>query len=336
MHAGRSYKFTEFVLWTRRSLYVLIALNVVLIALYQLAGLKWLAVPWSVIFMLGTTVALMAGFKNTQTYNRLWEAQQVWASITGMSRLWGAMCRDYAGGGNDARQLVYRHLAWLTALRYQMRDSKAWETQHVASNVEYRKHYDVPERERALEAELGKYVSPQEKGRVLVAAGRATEVLGLQSEALKALLDAGRLPVGSFVELQKILREFHDQQARSERLKNYPYPRQYAIINAIFVRILCLLLPLGMIELLEPMNGLVDGVMAGNMVWLAIPLSVVVSWMYAALDQVGESSANPFEGGANDIPISQICNTIEVDLRQLLGEDSVPEPASSSRNPIVL
>ena len=335
MHAGRSYKFTEFVFWTRRSLYWLIALNVALVTLYQVCGLKWLAVPWSVIFLLGTTVALTAGFKNTQTYNRLWEAQQVWASITGMSRLWGAMARDYVGDDNDARRLVYRHLAWLTALRYQMRDSKAWETFNKASNVEYRKHYDVPERERALEAELVKYVSPEEKNRILVATGKPTEVLSLQSEALKTLLDAGRIPTGSFVELQKILREFHDQQAKSERLKNYPYPRQYAIINVIFVRILCLLLPLGMIDLLVPMNEVVGGVFAGRMAWLAIPLSVLVSWMYASLDQVGESSANPFEGGANDIPISQICTSIEVDLRQLLGENDVPVNAAPA-SPIVL
>lgn len=52
--------------------------------------------------------------------------------------------------------------------------------------------------------------------------------------------------------------------------------------------------------------------------WLAIPLSVLVSWKHAALDQVGESNANPFEGGANDIPISQLCTSIELDLRLLL------------------
>lgn len=335
MHAGRSYKFSEFVLWTRRSLYWLIAIDVVLVALYQVGGLKWLAVPWSLIFLLGTTVALTAGFKNTQTYNRLWEAQQVWASITAFSRLWGTMSRDYLSDDGDSRRLVYRHLAWLTALRYQMREPKPWETLERAPNLEYRKHYDVPERERALDAELAKYVAPDERSRILVAPGKATEALGLQSQALKAMLASGRIPASSFVELQKLLREFQDQQARSERLKNYPYPRQYAIINAVFVRILCVLLPLGTIDLLVPYDDVVGGLMAGQMAWLAIPLSVLVSWMYAALDQVGESSANPFEGGANDIPISQICASIEVDLRQLLGENELPElPASAT--PIVL
>ena len=105
--------------------------------------------------------------------------------------------------------------------------------------------------------------------------------------------------------------------------------------DAMFTRILCLLLPLGMISELERMNQVVSGAMAGQMVWLAIPLGVLVSWMYLALDQVGESSSNPFEGGANDVPISQICASIEVDLRQLLGESALPARAAQS-SPIVL
>jgi putative membrane protein len=285
--------------------------------------------------MLGTTVALMAGFKNTQAYSRLSEAQQVWASITGMSRLWATLSRDYTGSDNDARQLAYRHLAWLTALRYEMRQSKAWETLKQAPNAEYRKHYAVPEREQALEIELIKYVTPEEKSRILMAPGTATEVLGLQSAALKSLLDAGRLSPSYFLDLQKLLREFQDQQARSERLKNYPYPRQYAIINTIFVRILCLLLPLGVLDLLVSANVADGGWLAGQVAWLAVPIGVLMSWMYTALDQVGESSVNPFEGGANDIPISQICIGIEADLRQALGERDIPA-AVAPASPIVL
>jgi putative membrane protein len=335
MLAGRSYKFAEFVLWTRRPLYALIAYNAVLVVLYQVVGLKWLIIPWGVAFMLGTTVALMAGFKSTQTYNRTWEAQQIWASIAGVSRLWGTASRDFLTNEKESQRLIYRHLAWLTALRYQMRDSKAWETAKKASNAEYLKNYGVPEKERALEAEITKYVSPKEKSRILVADTKALQVLGLQSEALKAMLDSGVIPANVFFELQRILKEFQDLQAKSERIKNYPYPRQYAIINAIFVRILCFLLPLGIISELERLNQLVDGVMAGHMVWLAIPLGVLISWMYAGLDQVGESSANPFEGGANDVPISQICTAIEIDLRQLLGESGVPISSGPS-SPIVM
>jgi putative membrane protein len=42
--------------------------------------------------------------------------------------------------------------------------------------------------------------------------------------------------------------------------------------------------------------------------------------MYTSLEQVGESTENPFEGGANDVPISTLCSIIERDLKEMLGE----------------
>jgi len=66
-----------------------------------------------------------------------------------------------------------------------------------------------------------------------------------------------------------------------------------------------------------------------------VPFSMLLSWMYVALDQVGESTENPFEGGANDVPISQICRSIEDELRALIGE-AAQAPAPAPRNNIVL
>lgn len=48
--------------------------------------------------------------------------------------------------------------------------------------------------------------------------------------------------------------------------------------------------------------------------------------MYFSLDQVGEATSNPFEGGANDVPISQISRDLEIELRTQLGETGLPEP----------
>lgn len=335
MYVGKSYRFFDFVVWTRRTLYVLIALNIVLVSLYQLAGYHWLMVPWSIAFLVGTTVAFMTAFKSTQVYGRSGEAQQVWASIAGLSRVWGSLCRDVTGDVEVARQLMYRHLAWLTVLRYEMRDTKAWESMQSGPNAEYRKRYAVPEKESSLREQLIKYLPPQEVARLLVSSGKATQALALQSEALKRHLGEGRIAQNVFFDLQKMLREFHVEQARTERIKNNPYLRQYATVNTIFVRILALLLPLGIIAELERINGLVDGAMRGHMVWLAIPLSVLVTWMYLSLDQVSESSSNPFEGGANDVPISQICRSVEIDFREMLGERDVPVQRHSD-NAIVM
>ena len=47
----------------------------------------------------------------------------------------------------------------------------------------------------------------------------------------------------------------------------------------------------------------------------------------AELDQVSGSTENPFEGGANDVPISHMCENVELDLREVFGEIGVPEVA---------
>ncbi len=327
MHIGKSYRLPEFLVWTRRTIYVLVVLSVAPVALYQLAGFKWLAIPWGIVFLLGASVALSAGFKNAQAYNRLQEAQQVWASIVSSSRVWGAMCRDYVADPERARQLVYRHFAWLTALRYQMRDVKAWETMDRAENVEYQRRYAIPERERPLESELERYLSPAEAAQVLTSHTRALRVLVLQSWEVSKLLADGTLTASQGGELQATVRRLIDHQSNSERIKDFPFPRQHAFINSLFVKILCFLLPFSMIGEFERLNEVVDGWAKGNMVWLSVPLSLLISWMYTSLDQVGESTENPFEGGANDVPISHICEEIEAELREMLGEANVPAPA---------
>jgi len=324
MRIGRPYTLPEFVGWTRRTIYVLIVLSVVPAILYQLAGFTWLTIPWGVVFLLGTTVALSAGFKTLQTYNRMQEAQQVWSSIVSSSRIWATMCRDLVADPARARELVYRHLAWLAALRHQLRHVMAWETTNKAHNAEYKRRYHILEREESLEAELARYVSPDDAAQILTSRSKALQALDLQSKDSKLLLGEGVLTTNAFADLQKVIRDFQEQQGRSERIKNYPYPRQHAFINSLFVRILCVLLPFGVMGEFARLDGVVDGWAKGNMVWLGVPLSILISWMYASLDQVGESTENPFEGGANDVPITRICQEIEGDLREILGEVEIP------------
>jgi putative membrane protein len=125
------------------------------------------------------------------------------------------------------------------------------------------------------------------------------------------------------------------QQGRCECIKDFPYPRQYATINSFFIKLFCLLLPFGLLREFDKLNDSVEGVIKGNMVWLVIPFSVLISWMYTSLERVGESTENPFEGNANDVPISQMCRTAEIDLREMLGETALPPPLEP-RNNIVL
>jgi putative membrane protein len=325
MHTGRSYKLAEFLVWTRRDIYLLTFLGVLPVIGYQVGHQKWLGIPWTVVALLGTATAFIVGFKNLQTYNRAWEARQIWGDILSMSRAWGIMSRDFFNNPGKSRELIYRHLAWLTAMRYQMRDFRPWESTSKTYTAEYQRFYSVPEKETSLETELAKYVSQEELKEILAAGNRATQIMGLQSKTIKALFTNQDIVVLQFVDMQRSVKDLLVQQGRSERIKDFPYPRQFATINALFVRLFCLLLPFGLLREFDKLNESVEGMMRGNMIWLVIPFSVLISWMYTSLEQVGESTESPFEGGANDVPISQMCRIAEIDLREILGETDLPQ-----------
>jgi ion channel-forming bestrophin family protein len=114
------------------------------------------------------------------------------------------------------------------------------------------------------------------------------------------------------------LADLYDQQGKCERIKNFPYPRQFASINLFFIWLFVFLIPFGVLNEFSKLGP--------YFVWLTIPFSVIVSWVFTSLEKIGESTENPFEGSANDVPITALSRTIEIDLREMLGETELPEP----------
>ena len=324
MYVGKAYKLSEFLFWTRKSIYRLFFLGVIPVVLYEALDLQWLAIPWTVVALLGTATAFIVGFKNTQTYNRTAEAGHIWTSIINSSRSWGLIARDFISERDQSRKLIYRHLAWLTILRFQLREKRVWESTDQSHNAEYQKYYTIPEQECELEVELQKYLSAEDLEYILSKKNRGAQLMGLQSRLIKELYDGEKIMLLQFTEIHKCIREFLSLQGRCEEIKDSPYPRQYAIINTFLVKVFCFILPFGMLRELDKANELVMGFMHGHMVWLTVPFSVLISWMYTSLGQVGESTENPFEGSANDVPISFFCEMIEIDIREMLDETQIP------------
>lgn len=340
MHTGKRYRLLELLVWTKRETLSMTVIASLPAVLSFGLGWTWLEVPWVPIAMLGTASAFTVGFRNNATYARTWEARQIWGGIVNTSRTWGIMVRDLvraesaalfpgasraddAGAAqddaDDARTLVHRHIAWLTALRYQLRESRPWENMTRPDNVAYRRrYYTVAEHDGALPAELERLLGPEEAAQVLAHANRATAILALQSAHLRTLADRGALDAYRHVALARQLEALYDHQGRCERIKNFPYPRQFATLNYWFIRLFVWLVPFGMLQEFQKLDGVHP--------WLAIPFSVVVTWLFLALEKVGESTENPFEGSANDVPITTLSRTIEIDLRQMLGETDVPKP----------
>ncbi|WP_238640184.1 bestrophin family protein [Chryseobacterium elymi] len=316
----------------------MLILSIIPTLLFYFLDWQWLAIPWVPVALLGTATAFISGFKNTQTYNRTWEARQVYGAIINNSRAFGIMIKDFIRSEDKIlekqlhHEFIYRHFAWLTALRFQLREIKSWENIKIKSyNREYLQYYKVPEWESSLDEELRGLLSEEERQYILSTKNRATQIVALQSSRLKKLNEEDKISAYNYVALENQLKELYDQQGKCERIKNFPYPRQFSSINLYFTNALCLLMPLGFIGEFSKMTEK----FGENIIWLAIPFSILLGWVFLVLEQIGESTENPFEGNANDIPITQISRNIEIDLREMLGEKDLP-PAIAAQNNILM
>lgn len=328
MHVGSRYKALEFLFWSRRDILTLFLVSTVTTCIYVYFKFSWMAIPWLPVALIGTATAFMIGFKNTQSYNRLWEARKIWGGIVNSSREMALMLRDFIDTGDqELKTLYYRHIAWLTALRFQLRETRPWEHSNKPYNKEYRKFFTVPEWQGRLDSSLEEFLSQNELNQVMGTRNKAYTLLANQTEHIQKLFHAGKTDTYKQIELEKKAGELIAFQGKCERIKNFPYPRQYASINYYFVRILIFLMPLGMLNEFEKISDC--------FIWMTIPFSTLVSWVFISMERIGEASENPFEGCANDIPMASISRTIEIELRELLGEENLPSPIQAVNNIIL-
>lgn len=336
MHTGKSFGLKEVIVWTKRDIGIYIIIATIPTVIYETFHYQWLALPWLPMALIGTAVAIIIGFQDNATYDRLWEARKIYGSIVNSSRTWGMMVKTYIANKHTQqplseseleivhRRLIYRHIAWLTVLRHQLRQPREWETMNKKYNIEHKKFFTVPEHEAKLEDDITPYLSAADKEYILSKKNRATHVIDVQSKELKELLNRGLIENFHHIELQRVLSHLYEHQGKCERIKNFPYPRQFSTLNLYFVWLFIILLPFGMIPEFEKLGH--------HITWFTIPFCVLVSWIFRTMDKIGESSENPFQGGANDIPITALSRTVEIDLREMLGETDLPEPIEPKNN----
>ncbi|MGB1042032.1 MAG: bestrophin family protein [Tenacibaculum sp.] len=367
MYTKRTFPLLAMLKWTRRNIYLFIILSTIPVFLFDIVGLKWLHIPWLPLGVLGTAISFLVSFKNNASYDRLWEARKIWGGIVNTSRSWTLMVKDFITSDHVKstvskeeihaihRELVHRHVAWLTALRYQLRQDKPWEThlKKSKSNQEFRASMlYVHEEEIPIEKSIKNYISEKEYQEVFAKGNKASQLLGIQSKRLRELQQDGFIEDFRHMEMKNILVEFYTLQGKSERIKNFPYPRQYATMNLFFVWIFIILLPYGIMEgfeaigthILEDLTHhqsrtdwghRVQEWIASNFVWFSIPFSTLLAWVFNTMESIGENSETPFEGGPNDVPITDLSRGIEIDIRQLIDDTNIPEPYQW-KNDIVL
>ncbi len=282
-----------------------------------------ISLPWQPISVLGIAVAFYLGFKNNSSYDRTWEARKIYGAIVNNSRSFGAAVNAFLQGNNKEllkKELIYRHIAWLTALRFQLRLTRDWEHKNEAiKGICYFKMDGDYNAE--LERQLTQYVSKEEVAILFTKENIATQILNNQSLLLQKLKNEGYYDDFRHMELYKLIASFYDEQGKSERIKNFPFPRQYASASLWQSIIFSLLIPFGMLNIFSA-----DQTFAS---WLAVPFSALIIWSFFLMEKIGDYSENPFEGSYNDIPITSISRAIEIDIRQMINDTDIPKPIKS-------
>ena len=343
MYTKKVYKARDMAKWTRYETLLFIVYGIIIVSLYYFFDLSWLKVPWTPLALIGTAVAFVIGFQNNSAYGRIWEARKIWGGIVNTSRTFGMFVQDMVTNEHAApelseeelryeiKTLTYRHIAWMTALRHAMRAPKPWETfEKERTNQEWSKMIRPPEKDSTVEKDMQPYLSEKDLRYVMSKNNKQTALLYLQSHHLRRLKESGSVWEFSFLQLESVLEELFTLQGKSERIKNFPYPRHFASLNHYFMWVFVLLLPLAIVpqfseiglDIAERFPSI------GNwFVWVSIPFYAMVAWVFHTMERIGRTGENPFEGSANDVPISTIARGIEIDLRQNLGEkdEEIPD-----------
>jgi putative membrane protein len=257
------------------------------------------------------------------SYDRTWEARKVWGGITNASRAFGTAVDAFVQGENAdkiKKELIYRHIAWLTALRYQLRLAREWE--HTEERIKGDDYMEANEQYfQALGKELAYYIAETEVQACLPKANVATQILAIQGKRFQELKDLQYFEDFRHMEFHKLISLFYDEQGRSERIKNFPFPRQYASVALWQTVIFSALIPFGMLSVFVKEMA--------DYYWLAVPFSTLLIWSFFLMEKIGDYSENPFEGYYNDVPICSIARGIEIDLREMINDQNIPAPIKS-------
>ena len=125
--------------------------------------------PAPVLTIVGSALAIILAFKNQQCYARFNEALSTFGQLTTSSLILankltstvGAL--DSAQAGPRLKDLFYRHFAWLTALRFFLRERKTWEnTLRAGERAGILAELPTPESQSDLKDELKTCLSEAE------------------------------------------------------------------------------------------------------------------------------------------------------------------------------
>jgi putative membrane protein len=268
--------------------------------------LKHTSLPSLPLGVLITAMSIFLAFQINQCYDRWWEARRLWGQLTNVSRSLGRQITTLLSDKrfssipdeNETEKihqaLVYRHLAYVNTLRIVLRSGgkvseKDW-------------HY------------LGQFLADAEVIDLKSAGNVPTQLLQRQAKVLGSLTgkDWGEQQI--LLQLDDSLNLLYDIQGGCERIKRTAFPDRFNFHTRIFVWLLAILMPFSLIETEQYYDV------------IAMVTETLLAFIFVTIERLGAELRDPFENRVNDTPMSAICRTIEIDMRQQLGETSIPPP----------
>ncbi|MNU94615.1 Bestrophin, RFP-TM, chloride channel [compost metagenome] len=319
--------------FSRNQIIVYLTWSAMVVCAYYFSRWELISIPFLPVSLIGTALAFFLGFKSNASYDRLYESRKNYGSIVNDSRAWAIMLNTFITNrldknitGEEIQQvkeeLINRHIAWMYAHKFYLRYKRQpWERDqdyHNQFREKLQKKFNI---EADLEQSLSRYLGKEEVAAVLRSANPATQLLNNQGKRLAELRDANFIEDFRLLELQSQINKLLDSQGKNERIKNFPYPLQFSFMLKISLRIFSLLLPFALITELKEQGE--------HFIWLTIPFSAVINWIFYFSERNSEYSENPFQGLIYDVPITNITRTIEIDMLQTIGVENVPEPVQA-------
>jgi putative membrane protein len=294
MIAPHERQISRLLRYVGRPLLILVLYDLAVVVAYKVLHWDWVALPHIPLTLFGSAIGIIVAFRNQSSYARWWEARMLWGAVINNSRSWARQVTTVMMPLNETeagelkvaqRRLVYHQIAYAHALRQQLRGLPPWE-------------------------ELKPLLAEQELSELQDERNVPLAIQQRMGTLLRECQVRGWIDIAHWKALDDSLDDLLDAQGGTERIKNTPMPKQYDYFPQLFVQMYCMMLPLGLVQ---------------TMGWYTPLGSTLVGFIFLALDKIGRDLDDPFENRIYDVPLTAITTTIEINLRQMLGETALPE-----------
>ncbi|MGJ7527174.1 bestrophin family protein [Variovorax sp. GB1P17] len=234
-------------------------------------------VPFSLI---GLTLAIFLGFRNSTSYSRYWEARTLWGALLNETRSLVRQALTLTDAPAQAAVPAARLIAFVHALRHQLRGSDP-------------------------AADLARLLSPQDCARLQAVRFKPAVLLLMVGEWLQDQRRQGQLDPMLAQAMEVPLGRLTEALGGCERIASTPIPFTYAVIIHRTIYLYCVLLPFGLVDAIGAMTPVVVA---------------FIAYTFFALEALGAEIEEPFGTSPNDLALDAMSRTIEATVREMMGE----------------